>query len=101
MLKRQAASSLPALIEQTLRINEGVPLLDLDELWETEDGEAPDTVITQAQTIRRDPAFRLIVDRHKDIEKADTLVPPPWLTRWNAGLRLSVMGPQDLRDIYR
>jgi len=72
MLKRQAASSLPALIEQTLRANEGIPLLDLDELWETEDGQAPETVVAQAQTIRHDPSFRLIVDRYKDIEKADS-----------------------------
>src|SRR5439155_17291766 len=55
-----------------LLANAGVPLVDLDELWDTEDGQPQESVLLQANTLKLDPMFRIIVDRFKDIESTDS-----------------------------
>jgi superfamily II DNA or RNA helicase len=70
MLQRQAASSLPALIEQTL--SAGEPLVDPEE--EASDDEMPPAAVLQNHTLslKQDPNFRYLVSQYQDLENEDS-----------------------------
>jgi superfamily II DNA or RNA helicase len=73
MLKRQAASSLPALIEQTITAAESENETDMEELADScEDEQAPKEVAKTLGSIKQDPTFQAIAQRYRELEKQDS-----------------------------
>jgi hypothetical protein len=73
MLKRQAASSLPALIEQTITAAELENETDMEELADScEDEKAPKEVAKTLGSIKQDPAFQAIAQRYRELENQDS-----------------------------
>jgi SNF2 family DNA or RNA helicase len=69
MLQRQAASSLPALIEQALAVRaHEVSAADADD----PEGEVPEPLQARAQSIKQDPEFRALISQYKGLEATDS-----------------------------